>query len=70
MEAITINSFTPRDLGKGDCDRLIQVIFTVIKEMDFRDFGKWPLNRGLLNTGLTVCFSTLDTLARAFLHEL
>ena len=34
----------PRSLNTGDC--LMQVSFTVIKGNDFRDFVKWPLNRG------------------------
>ena len=34
----------PRPLNTGDC--LMQVSFTVIKGNDFRDFVKWPLNRG------------------------
>ena len=42
----------PRPLNTGDC--LMQVSFTVIKGNDFRDFVKWPLNRGPLNTGVTV----------------
>ena len=51
----------PRPLNTGV--RSMQVSFTVIKGNDFRDFVKWPLNRGPLNTGVTVlsmlifCFS-------------
>lgn len=33
--------------GIGDCNRLIQVSFTIVKKNDFREFGRhWPLNRG------------------------
>ena len=42
----------PRPLNRGV--RSMQVSFTVIKGNDFRDFVKWPLNRGPLNTGVTV----------------
>ena len=51
----------PQNVLTSSCDRLVKLrtikiaplnagIFTAFKWNDFRDFGKWPLNRGSLNT--------------------